>query len=61
MNYVKLYSHTLTTQQIIEELSAGAEEEMEPLQERLEDLESENQELKREIEELKRGNDSSQV
>lgn len=38
---------------IIEELSAGAEEQMEPLQERLEDLEKQNVELKSQIEELK--------
>ncbi|KAF2771231.1 hypothetical protein EJ03DRAFT_248104, partial [Teratosphaeria nubilosa] len=35
---------------IIEELSAGAEEQMEPLQERLEDVEKENAELKKQIE-----------
>ena len=40
-------------QQIIEELSAGAEEQMEPLRERVEDLEKENGELNRIIDELK--------
>ena len=40
--------------QIIEELSAGAEESMEPLHEHLEVLKHENGELKREIEELKK-------
>ncbi|KXL48938.1 hypothetical protein M433DRAFT_400 [Acidomyces richmondensis BFW] len=38
---------------IIEELSAGAEEQMEPLHERLEMIERENEELRREVEELK--------
>ncbi|KAH9810110.1 putative ion transport protein [Teratosphaeria destructans] len=38
---------------IIEELSAGAEEQMEPLQERLEDVEKENAELKKQIEQLR--------
>jgi len=37
---------------IIEELSAGAEEQMEPLQERLEDVEKENRELRKQVEEL---------
>ncbi|KAK5114948.1 hypothetical protein LTR85_009986 [Meristemomyces frigidus] len=38
---------------IIEELSAGAEEQMEPLQEHLEDLEKENHELKEQLAHLK--------
>lgn len=40
--------------QIIEELSAGAQEQMEPLQERMEDLEMECGELRRTVEELKK-------
>jgi len=43
---------------IIEELSAGAEEQMEPLHERLEMVERENEELRREVEELKMQNGS---
>lgn len=39
--------------QIIEELSAGADEQMEPLREKIEDLEMENRGLRREVEELK--------
>jgi len=39
---------------IIEELSAGAEERMEPLQERTEELEKENRALRSEIEKLTR-------
>lgn len=39
--------------QIIEELSAGADEQMEPLREKIGDLEMECKELKREIEQLK--------
>ena len=39
---------------IIDELSAGAEEQMEPLQERVEELEKENAEMRREIDELKK-------
>jgi hypothetical protein len=39
--------------QIIEELSAGADEQMEPLRERCHELEKENGELRREIQELK--------
>jgi len=46
---------------IIEELSAGAEEQMEPLQERLEDVEKENHELRKQIEQLKIVGRSSQV
>ena len=38
---------------IIEELSAGAEEQMEPLHEHLAEVEMENKILRREIEELK--------
>ncbi|KAK4575214.1 hypothetical protein LTR86_001066 [Recurvomyces mirabilis] len=40
---------------IIEELSAGAEDQMEPLQERLEVLEKENEELRKEVEMLSDG------
>jgi hypothetical protein len=40
--------------QIIEELSAGADEQMEPLRDRCHELEHENGELKREIAELKK-------
>ena len=39
--------------QIIEELSAGADEQMEPLRDKIEDLEVENRELRGELEELK--------
>lgn len=39
---------------IIEELSVGNEEQIEPLQERLESVEKENHELRREMNELKR-------
>lgn len=39
--------------QIIEELSAGADEQMEPLRQRCEALEKENSELKREVADLK--------
>ena len=39
--------------QIIEELSAGADEQMEPLRERCHELEKENGELRGEIQELK--------
>jgi len=38
---------------IIEELSAGAEEQMEPLQEKVEDLEKQNGELRQQIAMLK--------
>ena len=38
---------------IIEELSAGAEEQMEPLQEHVEHLEKENVALKKELEQLR--------
>ncbi|WPH00925.1 Hypothetical protein R9X50_00375900 [Acrodontium crateriforme] len=38
---------------IIEELSAGAEEQMEPLQERVEELEKENNELRHELSTLR--------
>lgn len=38
---------------IIEELSAGAEEQMEPLQEHVEDLEKENHELRQQVAQLK--------
>ena len=48
-----------TVSKIIEELSAGAEEQMEPLHERVEDLELENKELRREIDELKMSNASA--
>lgn len=37
---------------IIEELSAGAEERMEPLQERVEELEKENVRLRQDVEQL---------
>jgi len=40
---------------IIEELSAGAQEQMEGLQEKVETLERENRELKQEIRKLKAG------
>lgn len=40
--------------QIIEELSAGAEEQMAPLHVRIQDLEMANHQMEREIEELKR-------
>lgn len=40
---------------IIEELSAGASEQMEPMTERIEDLEKQNTELRRELETLKAG------
>jgi regulator of replication initiation timing len=43
----------LIIEKIIEELSAGASEEMEPLHERIEVLEEENGELKVEIEKLR--------
>ena len=46
---------------IIEELSAGAEEQMEPLQERLEVLEKENGELLKEIEILRGGEQSERT
>jgi voltage-gated hydrogen channel 1 len=46
---------------IIEELSAGAEESMEPLQERLEETEKENRELKKEIQELKQRHSEEDV
>ena len=39
---------------IIDELSAGAEEQMEPLRERMEELEKENHDLRREIDALKK-------
>lgn len=39
---------------IIDELSAGAAEQMEPLSQRIEVLEKENGELEKEIEELRR-------
>ena len=38
---------------IVEELSAGAEDQIEPLQEHLEELEIENHQLKKELAELK--------
>ena len=38
---------------IIEELSAGAEEQMEPLSDRIEDLEKQNSALKSQLEELR--------
>lgn len=44
--------------QIIEELSAGAEEQMEPLHVRIQDLERANLRLEHEIEELKRGQET---
>jgi len=38
---------------IIEELSAGAEEQIEPLQDRVEELEKENAGLRKELEQLR--------
>ena len=47
--------------QIIEELSAGAEEQMEPLHERLHQLEEENGELKRQLDILRTSQASEDV
>lgn len=49
----KIAESVLTIGQIIEELSAGADEQMEPLREKIEDLELANQGLRKEISELK--------
>lgn len=47
------YSSLANNHQIIEELSAGADEQMEPLREKIEDLELANTRLKKDIAELK--------
>ena len=45
---------------IIDELSAGAAEQMEPLSERIEDLEKQNQELQEQVKSLRRKSKQAQ-